>query len=223
MRSIDRYRKRYQKAEKHDKSENNKLEETNPNSLFKKLPITLYDTGGEETDIERFERFNRQLVRCISACSLCDNGLKEFKFNEEIRDPQFQQSIWHKNIMLIKWAPDGSDIRGLFHYNWLIDLLNKNNLELSNFYKTSIIKCPEINDKNASCPFFDLEIKSMKNNNCYPKIIIAFDNDSLKKLGVKIDKPIVKLNSTIYYRTTGENDKNLSKFIARLKHLINGI
>jgi len=144
---------------------------------MKKISITL-DQVENETDIEKIERYIRQLGRSILACSLCPRGCKMFKSNNDHRIPHFQPSIWYKKIILIKYEPDESDIQELFYD--IKPILNKYKVDLNSFYKTTIIKCA--GDQLADeCPYFELEWKALQK--CPPNLVVCFDKKSSEFLG----------------------------------------
>lgn len=181
MRSIDRYRKFHKESVQSAKKKRDKtIEDWDFNTTGhippKKFPISLQETEFE-TDIQRFERFVRQLGRCIISCSLCKRGLKEIKCGNELLDPHCQPSIWYKNVILIKQEPDCSDKAGLFES--LRDVITDCGLNFDNFYKTTIIKC--VGDDYSECPYFELEWKAI--SECNIKLIICFDAMSVERVG----------------------------------------
>ena len=187
MRSIDRYKQRYKTgAQSSEKTSDKTVEKVKadkiqkdtesfdfivseePRKASKKFPIFRQENPSE-TPVERFERFNRQLGRAICACSLCPRGLKDHQCNNNIKDPHYQPSIWHKEIMLIKYEPDDSDSSGLF----------KKVSDSDDFYCTTVIKCA--GEGKADCPFFKMELRALMP--VMPKIIVVFDEISAKMFG----------------------------------------
>lgn len=146
------------------------------------LPIFKNDNP-IETPIECFERFQRQLCRTISACSLCSKGLKDHTYKHIIRDPHYSPSIQHKDIVLIKMEPTDADIYGLFDY--VKPIIEKYNLNFKDFYLTTINKCPSHEQTSIKCPYWILESKALKP--VWPKLWIILDSKSSNKLGLDYD------------------------------------
>lgn len=180
------------------------------------LSVFLMDKPNE-TPIERFERFNRQLIRAISACSLCPKGCKLHNHNHIDRDPHYPQSIWHKNIALLKYKPDHSDINGKI-FDGIKSTLAKYNLTLDDFYTTSIIKCPNHGAiSNFQCPYWKLELQAI--NPVQPALWIVFDESSANDLSQtyrlgKFDQ--LNENTKVFFTNT-----NHPSFEAILKMIIN--
>jgi len=171
MRSIDRYRERYKKSSQSgDKQEaiewDFKTSPSKPNPP--KLPIFLSESNTKDK-IKEFERFIRQLGRAIYSCSLCARGTSLLLKNNTLRDPHYPPSIWHKEIAIFKWQPDGDD------FGELIPVENRND-----FYISSIVKCP--GNCDYKCPFIDLEIDSL--SQCWFKLIIILDKKTADYFGI---------------------------------------
>ena len=175
--------------------------------ITKKSPISLSDNPNENK-FERLERFLRQLNRCVISCTLCEHGKKEFKVNDKIRDPQTQFSIDYHKIMMIKFKPDENDIDELFGN--LRTTLSQEDLRLNMFSRTSIIKCP-----NASeCPYWDIEFKARLD--CMPKILLIFDENSAKTIGVEFNNSQQNIHDCKIICI--KEHKDLLNFIKTIKH-----
>ena len=177
------------------------------NENVKKFPITLSEAGKRESPNLRFERYIRQLSRAIIACSLCPCGTSPVQWGNQTRDPQFPPSIWHREIALVKYLPDSEDVNDLFNYHWLVLLLDKSDLSLSDFYTTSINKCPN----SKECPYFDLEWKALLQAGL--KMVIIFDKESADWMGVPYE--VGEFNSIHNVRTycTDQHDRKLPSMI----------
>jgi hypothetical protein len=205
MRSVDRFKQRYQKGSQSVKKTSHKsveeiIEEgSKPSGIkaeeektedfdfivngeskkpSKKFPI-FYKENPHETPYERFERFSRQLNRAVCACSLCPRGLKDFQHKHLVRDPHFQMSVYYRGIVLIKYEPDESDINGLFDEH-----LPKTFDDVDSVYKTTVVKCA--GEDECDCPFFKLELRAMAK--AMPKLIVAFDDKTAKMFGADFSK-----------------------------------
>lgn len=187
MRSIDRLRQRYQKSEQFGNKQQIEIKKTKPKLDEKqpeiwdfktsptkpnppKLPMFLSEVGKEDKK-QSFERFIRQLSRSIYACSLCERGTSLYQHGNNIRDPHYPPSIWHREIAIIKWEPDNSD------FSKLVDIDNRDD-----FYITSVIKCQGDADC-PSCPFFDLELRAL--DECWFKMIIVLDEKTSDHFGME--------------------------------------
>jgi hypothetical protein len=168
---------------------------TNDKPLAKRSPITKGEAGPLETREQKFERFLRQVSRCIYSCSLCELGDSEVFHNNVYYDPHCSTPINYNKIAFIKYMPSKSDIaNGLF--GDFKDICNKIGIKFDSIYKTSIKKCH--GESKYKCPYFDLEIEASKD---LLKLIVIFDKESAYYLGLdfkpgKLDK---YHQSRIYY------------------------
>lgn len=173
----------------------------------KMLPITKYDAGLLETKEQKFERYLRQLSRCIYACSLCELGDIEVFGNNTYYDPHCSNPIKFNKIMFLKYTPNNRDIEfGIF--NEFKEKCEKYGLKFDNIYKTSIIKC--CGESKFKCPYFDIELKSSRS---LFKLIIIFDKKSASYLGLNFKDGELDIfdNSRVYY--CNNNLDNILKLI----------
>lgn len=164
------------------------------------------DAAQGESAKQKFERYARQLGRCILACSLCERGCKMFNVNNTCRIPHFQPTIQHKKYMLIKNRPENKDINGLF--SDIIKIINDNGLKKDDFYITTVTKC--YGDDDYECPYFALEWDAMKK--VPPDVAICFDEKSAISIGAEF-KPRKLISMNNYKVFCVENMSDLELFL----------
>lgn len=200
------------KSRSRQKLEDWDFQTNNSKPLPKRLPIFLADNYNE-SEIERFERYNRQLARTVSSCSLCPKGYKDHVFGHIEHDPHYPQNIWYKDIVLLKYEPEDQDVNGL--YDSIKPILAKYNLSLKNFYYTTIIKCPNHAKSSFKCPYWRLELSALAR--IIPKIWIVFDDRSASHLGLnykigKFDK--LNNNKVLFTNINHSSFETILKIIA---------
>ncbi len=180
---------------------------TGENPVVKRLPITQGDAGPLETKEHKFERYLRQLSRCVCACNLCELGSSQCHVNNTFYDPHCSNPITFNKIALVKFQPTSDDIsNGLF--NNIKCMFNE--LNFDKFYKTSIIKC--YGESDYKCPYFDLEIKASSN---LIKLFLLFDKKSCDYFGVEyiLDK-VYKYDG---YKVCCCDEISVKKFLKLIK------
>lgn len=176
----------------------------------KSKPITKSDAGSE-TKEQKFERYLRQLSRCIQACSLCELGDTECVLNNTHYDPHCPNPLNFNKIMLIKFSPDEIDISsGLF--NNLKPLFDKTGIDFKSIYKTSINKCYNKTKFKNKCPYFELEMEASRD---LFKLIIIFDVESANTIGVEYLPG--KLDKNNGYKTYCCDDTSLEQMLKLIK------
>jgi hypothetical protein len=182
---------------------------TNDKPLEKRPPVTKYEAGPLETKEQRFERYLRQLSRCVLACNLCKLGNSECFYNNTYFDPHCPNPFkFTSKIMFLKFSPDEIDISsGLFSN---VKQICEKFVNFELIYKTVVNKCYGEADE---CPYFDLEFKASGD---LFKLIIIFDKESADKLGVEFVPG--QLDKNVGFRTyCCDDEQSLIKILKLIK------
>ena len=175
--------------------------------------MTFSEGEGESVE-QKFERYIRQIGRCIHACSLCERGCSYYKYKNLERAPHSPPSIWHRNIALIKYEPTDLDIDGLFKDQNLKSLLHKHRAKLDHFYVTSIIKC--LGKTTVDCPYFEMEWKAIEP--CLPKLLLLFDAKTAAHLGLEYKVGAVQKYKDSKVMCVGEDYEGLETILKILSN-----
>lgn len=182
---------------------------TNDKPLVKRESITKSDAGYAETKEQKFERFLRQISKCIYSCSLCELGDNEVFHNNTYYDPHYSNNFKFNKIVFLKFSPTEHDVaNGLF--NDCKPTCDKIGVKLDSIYKTTIQKC--YGESKYRCPYFDMEMEASKD---LFKLIILFDKRSADYLGIEFI--IGKLNRHDNYRTYCCDGFNLEQILKLIK------
>lgn len=182
---------------------------TSDKPLDKRPPITRCEAGPLETKEQKFERYLRQLSRCVMACSLCKLGDSECFYNNTYYDPHCPNPFIFNKIMFLKFSPNESDIaNGLFMD---VKQLCDKYVNFKFIYKTVVSKCH--GESSDECPYFDMEMKASGD---LFKLIIIFDKESADKLGVNFIPG--KLDKNVGFKTyCCNNESNFTQILKLIK------
>lgn len=182
---------------------------TSDKSMEKRPSVTKLEAGPLETKEQRFERYLRQLSRCVIACHLCKLGDSECFYKNTYFDPHCPNPFRFNNIMFLKFSPNEEDLSGgLFND---IKRTCEKFIDFEPIYKTVINKCH--GEPDGECPYFDMEFKA---SNDLFKLIIIFDKESADKLGVEFIPG--KLDKNVGFRTyCCDNEQSFIKILKLIK------
>jgi len=179
-----------------------------PQPIFKREIITLWDVKMGESNYDRRMRMLRQLSLTCQACTMCELGRKEACKNDICRDPHVLSNMNPVRVVVVGQNPGWNELEyrepfiGAAGKNFDNEIA-KHGMSRADFYITNIVKCwtpgnskPDYKHVQRCSPFLQMEINLIR-----PHFVVTLGAVSFGALcpGVVYSEGLKKLSDSSVY------------------------